>query len=186
MLPALPSGCVRQAGGGKSSSAGLPAVAGLPGRQAAEDAGVMLAQPSKHQFAHGSERALRQSAEFDRFGSIKRRFLAHFVADPYTQHADRGPLRNRRDQRSYVKYSGNQTLGVVEPKENSDRPLGFQRDAGLGAAKYLGHTDNFIAGEEFGLLESKAPFDQFAGLLGTFLIGRSCRSSPQKRGVRRG
>ena len=71
--------------------------AALPGRKAAEDAGVMLAQPSKHQFAHGSERALRQSAEFDRFGSIKRRFQAHFVADPYTQHADRGPLRNRRD-----------------------------------------------------------------------------------------
>ena len=34
--------------------------------------------------AYGGERALRQSAEFDRFGSIKRRFPAYFVADPYT------------------------------------------------------------------------------------------------------
>ena len=113
-----------------------------------EDAGVTLAQPSNQQFADGIEGALLQSAAFDRFGSVKRRFLGHFVAYPYTQRTDRSSLYHRRNERSLVNYSGDQPLGIGERNENTDRSFGLQRDAGLGAAEHLGLADNFIAGEE--------------------------------------
>jgi len=78
---------------------------------------------------------LTKRAGLCRFGGVEWGLLPHLAADPHTTPTHRGAFLDGRDQRPFVDYAGDQAFGVGERNENTHRPLGFQRDTGLGAAE---------------------------------------------------
>src|SRR5690606_39018673 len=83
---------------------------------AADDRGLSArhasAQPADGEFLDGVEKALVQLADTDALGGVERRFLAHRVADPYPQRADRRAFLHRRLHRPAIDDARDQPVAI--------------------------------------------------------------------------